>query len=309
MIIKRSCDPDIDFVLHAGDIFDRSSPHKDVLDYAYQLFVTIADRKPLVIIPGNHDRSRFDPRLLQSLSQCYVLNKLSEIYLKISGIDIRILGFPHTGKEVNKRLLEIKKPLIPQREFHGYSILLMHELMESAVNGIHNFVFQKWHKGAIALKNVPRDFDYIALGHVHRFQQIFVPDLPQTKIVYSGSIERTSSIEREEKKGYVETTVNVSENRLKKNTKISFIELPTRPLLLFESGVCNPSSMQQLFTRIQEIVHRCDQKPIVKVRLTENADLDWLSATRKLLHSLQLDGALKSFNVIPVGWNSQYGTH
>jgi len=72
-------------------------------------------------------------------------------------------------------------------------------------------------------------FDYVALGHLHRYQNLNKGGIP---VVYSGSPERVDFGERKEEKGYCDVTITCKEGR--KETKHSFVTLPTRPMIQIE---------------------------------------------------------------------------
>jgi len=69
-------------------------------------------------------------------------------------------------------------------------------------------------------------FDYVALGHLHRYQNLNKNGYPA--IVYSGSIERIDFGERKEPKGFC--LVHVERN----NTTHEFIQGPMRPFIQVE---------------------------------------------------------------------------
>jgi DNA repair exonuclease SbcCD nuclease subunit len=47
------------------------------------------------------------------------------------------------------------------------------------------------------------DFEYVAAGHIHRYQVLPHPMKPRLSIVYPGSIQRMSFAEIHEEKGFV----------------------------------------------------------------------------------------------------------
>ncbi len=69
-------------------------------------------------------------------------------------------------------------------------------------------------------------FDYVALGHLHRYQVINPGRYPE--IVYAGSIERIDFGERKEPKGFC--VIYLEKNK----TTHAFIETPTRPFIQIE---------------------------------------------------------------------------
>ncbi|MDR3549809.1 MAG: hypothetical protein P4L31_00200, partial [Candidatus Babeliales bacterium] len=74
-------------------------------------------------------------------------------------------------------------------------------------------------------------FDYIALGHLHRFQNLNPHGIP---IVYSGSIERVDFGERKEDKGFCVVTIHD-----KTKTTFEFIKSPMRPFIQIEVTLHN----------------------------------------------------------------------
>jgi DNA repair protein SbcD/Mre11 len=70
-------------------------------------------------------------------------------------------------------------------------------------------------------------FDYVALGHLHRYQNLNPNGYPA--VIYSGSIERIDFGERKEEKGFCVVTIHA-----KGNTTHEFIPIKTRPFLQVE---------------------------------------------------------------------------
>jgi exonuclease SbcD len=79
-------------------------------------------------------------------------------------------------------------------------------------------------------------FDYVALGHLHRFQNVNSQGFPP--IVYAGSVERIDFGERKEEKGFCAVTIAG-----KYNTSYEFIKTPTRPFVYLETRL-DPTSCQ-----------------------------------------------------------------
>ena len=47
----------VDLVLHGGDVFDSADPHPRVVKAASDLFVRLSEKRPVVVVRGNHDSS------------------------------------------------------------------------------------------------------------------------------------------------------------------------------------------------------------------------------------------------------------
>ena len=69
-------------------------------------------------------------------------------------------------------------------------------------------------------------FDYVALGHLHRYQDL--NENGNCPVVYSGSPERVDFGERKEPKGYC--MVSIEADKGEKKTSHAFVELPVRPM-------------------------------------------------------------------------------
>jgi exonuclease SbcD len=73
------------------------------------------------------------------------------------------------------------------------------------------------------------EFDYVALGHVHKHQNLNTKNNPP--VVYPGSIERVDFSEEKEEKGYV--LIDITE----KQVNWEFCPLPARPFVTIEVDV------------------------------------------------------------------------
>lgn len=69
------------------------------------------------------------------------------------------------------------------------------------------------------------EFDYVALGHLHRHQNLNPKGLPP--VVYAGSIDRIDFGERKEAKGYCRVSLGT-------DTEYEFIKIDTRPFIQIE---------------------------------------------------------------------------
>jgi len=69
-------------------------------------------------------------------------------------------------------------------------------------------------------------FDYVALGHLHRHQNLNPKSSPA--IIYSGSVERVDFGERKDEKGFYRVQIDTSKNKTCTHT---FVKLPTRPMI------------------------------------------------------------------------------
>lgn len=254
----------VDFIIHSGDFFNRSNPPSKVIDRAVIPFQLAAKKGiPVFIVPGNHERSRLPLGLLPLVNEnlylfvdpCSYVFEKNKISVKITGLPyIRYSARDVFSERINKAY---KKSSSPNKTRIDYSILVVHQL----VSGSHteNYTFRRG-DNVVPKLQILKKFNYIACGHVHRFQFLYENKSPILKstnkiylakqdnrtnkwhfddkcsnysqfpnpiIAYAGSLERISFMERNEPKGYIIGELKPTNNSNKTlNLKIQFHELP-----------------------------------------------------------------------------------
>ncbi|MFX0183646.1 MAG: exonuclease SbcCD subunit D [Candidatus Hodarchaeota archaeon] len=250
----------VDFILHVGDFFNRSKPPKEVVDRAVKPFINAAVNLgvPIYILPGNHERSKLPLGLLSYYDNIHIFTNPSSFIFERNEIFIKITGFPYIRHEsrlkFNKTVNQAWKNTINENKQPHYSILATHQLIEGSC--VEHYTFKKSGHNVIPFDQIVSNeklpkFNYIACGHVHRFQFLYhdsssniistnehisvLQDLEKKSwkfdneyhkeyqqkepvVCYSGSLERVSMAERNEPKGYIIADLNFSE----KNHRTSF---------------------------------------------------------------------------------------
>jgi len=168
----------VDFILHAGDFFNRSKPPPQVIERAVKPFLLATKKEiPVYLLPGNHERSKLPLGLISYYNDINLLVKPSSYCFEKNGIRIKITGFPcirHNAK--NKFGATIRrawnnyngKDLTPPH----YTIMLTHQLIEGSQ--IENYAFRRGYN-VVSFQQIPKKFHYVACGHVHRFQFLLKP--------------------------------------------------------------------------------------------------------------------------------------
>ncbi len=113
-------------------------------------------------------------------------------------------------------------------------------------------------------------FDYVALGHIHRHQDMNAGATPP--VVYSGSIDRIDFGEEEEAKGCCFVTIDQSGPGTAKSTSYEFFPTPARSFRTIRVDVTNNGdptlailnelSRHDLRDRILRIIYRSDSGPV-----------------------------------------------
>jgi DNA repair protein SbcD/Mre11 len=141
------------------------------------------------------------------------------------------LSMSEVGSLLIEKLKIVLEGEIRQLDLEIPTILLAHVMVDRATFGAERFLAAG--KGfTVPLSLLCREeFDYVALGHVHRHQILFQNPL----VVYPGSIERVDFGEEKEDKGYCWLEICKAQNLAQIDTqnkfeiKFEFCPLKTRP--------------------------------------------------------------------------------
>jgi DNA repair exonuclease SbcCD nuclease subunit len=236
LILKKK--PDL--VIHAGDLFDSPRPNNRAIHIALSELQRLSAKGiPTVIISGNHST----PRIAASGSIFEALTILPNIYpvykkqyekIKIGDAAVHIV--PHTSSdfELSAELEKVKPD--PKAKFN---ILGLH----AGLTWDNIYKMGEFSELIIPGKSFSRfkDFDYIALGHWHRFLPL--KNIPNA--YYSGSIERFTFREEGYPKGVVfaDLTKHAAE----------FIPLKVRGMIKLGPINCAKKDASQILEKINEL--------------------------------------------------------
>ncbi|MFX0123288.1 MAG: exonuclease SbcCD subunit D [Candidatus Hodarchaeota archaeon] len=263
VIQKAISDHSVDFIIHSGDFFNRSQPHPEIIDRAVKSFQPAIQREiPIYILPGNHERSKLPLGLLPfSNGNINLFKKPSSFIFEKNGITIKLTGFPYMRKNVKGKFNTLVREAWfqctgKQTKKPDFSILVIHQLIKGSC--IENYTFKRGHN-VVSFRQIPQKFNYIACGHVHRFQFLYNTRLNSIQssnefcsakqdysnhswqfsnetsptspifrgplISYAGSLERVSLVERREPKGYIICQIETSKHGIQ-SINYNFHELP-----------------------------------------------------------------------------------
>ena len=241
-----------DFWIFAGDAYKTANPSPTQQKLLLRALLRLhAHHIPVIIIVGNHDHplsfgkaNALDLFGNLPIDGFYVVAKPQIIQLQTKSGPVQIVGIPWPTRNtvtISNRFQYSSATEITDQIAKTVGELIAHFATQlnpnlPAVLGGHltvsSGVFSGSEKRAIYGTDpvlLPSQlgispFDYVALGHLHRYQDLNTGKHPA--IVYAGSIERVDFGERKETKGFCHVTIHD-----KQNTSHKFIPTPSRPFV------------------------------------------------------------------------------
>lgn len=320
---------DVDFFLFSGDAYKTAYPSPTQQRLLMELFFKLfAAHIPVVIIVGNHDHplSFGKAHALDIFSQVpvsgfHVFAKPGLIRLMTKSGPVQIVGIPwptrHNVITKNEhRLLKSVEITTYLSEQVSAIITNFAEQLnpdEPAVLAAHltvsNGIFSGSEKCAVYGSDpifLPSTlahpaFDYVALGHLHRHQNLNPQGYPA--VVYSGSIDRVDFGERKETKGYCVVRIATEQEPDPARGQLystagsyEFVALETRPFIQIEVTLDTLANQtDQLCAAIakHDVTHA-----VVKIKYYINDDSpDTVDLSRV---SAALKGAWHIAGIIPI---------
>jgi exonuclease SbcD len=253
--IDHAIAQEVDFFLFAGDAYKTANPSPTQQRLLLKCFLRLYTAKiPVVIVVGNHDHplsfgkaTSLDVFSALPIDGFHVISKPTTLMLETKNGPIQIVGIPwptrntislgdahlfkstsqiteYISKAVNAIIQDLAQKLNPEIP----AVLAAHLTVS---NGIFSGSEKRAIYGTDPLfmpSNLARqEFDYVALGHLHRYQNLNQNGYPA--LVYSGSLERIDFGERKEEKGFCLVTI-----QKRGETSHEFIRVDTRPFIQVE---------------------------------------------------------------------------
>ena len=239
----------IEYLFIAGDLYENEYVRKSTIEYINNCFKQIPNTR-IYITPGNHD-----PYLNNSYYNKYEWNENVHIFTKLEKIenkDVNIYGYGFT--DFYSKKIELPIDLGNSK----INILLMHADLDGSSRevGEYNPILES------ELKST--NFDYIALGHVHKSN--FEDD---KKIIYPGSMI-AGGFDELGKHGMV--VGNIEENT--KKLSLQFISLDDKEFVEINLDISTIDSKEELIEKINDI--QIDNGKYYKIILigTRNIEID-----------------------------------
>jgi exonuclease SbcD len=237
-----------DFVIHGGDVFDSPYVNESIINLAYEKFFELAECNiPVFIVPGNHERAKLAPSIYMQHPNIKIFSKPETFHIRSKDQDIFISGFPYFYDGIRVNFKHLLKKLSVKINKNALNIMCMHQVLEGAKVGKHNYTF-KSNPDVISIKDLSTDYDCYLSGHIHRYQLMknYENDVP---FLYPGSTERTSYQEVQETKGFCK--LHFIKNKSRYIMEHEFIPLKTRPLetIEFEDRIYSEDEIKKTISK------------------------------------------------------------
>jgi len=283
--IDVAIDHHIDLFIFAGDAYKTAHPTQTHQKLLFQSFMRLYKANiPIVIIIGNHDNPlsfgkahALDIVSTMPFDGFHVVAKPTILALQTKSGPINVVGIPWPTRNsialadkniaasatditqyISRSVATIIKNFAAQLDPSVPAVLAAHL---TVANGIFSGSEKRAIYGIDPLF-LPSElaiapFDYVALGHLHRYQNLMQNGSPA--VVYSGSLERIDFGERNDEKGFCLVTIAA-----KGETHHEFIKTPTRPFVQIEVIL---RAREVPFTQqiIEEITKHTIKDAIVKI--------------------------------------------
>ena len=317
LCIDRALSEPVDLVLFGGDAFPDATPAPYIQEAFAKQFRRLVDANiPTILLVGNHDQhsqgnggaSLCIYRTL-GVPGFIVGDSLQTHCINTPNGEIQVITLPWLTRstlltrpeteglslaQINELLIQRLQPVleneIRQLDPKLPTVLLAHLMADRATLGAERFLaVGKGFSIPVSLLTRP-ELNYVALGHVHKHQNLNPDNNPP--VVYPGSIERVDFSEEKEEKGYILVEIEAGK------THWEFCPLPARPFCTIEVNVSEKDNPQELILKaigkqeIQDTVVRL----IYKLR-SEQIDLVETSVLREALedaHSYTIQAELIS---------------
>ncbi len=258
-VVDYARNHDVDLVLFAGDAFQTRSPSPTYQrEFAWRVR-DLAALAPVVLLVGNHDQ----PTMLNKATSIEIYQTLDVpnvavgsdyelhcIETKRGPAQVATAPYPHRNlllkgealgalsiadvdqllqAEVSRLLGEMAQQA---RQSAAPRVLTGHFTVHGAVVGSERSIMLG--RDAAVLPSALSDpaWDYVALGHIHKHQNLTAGQTGAPPVVYAGSIERIDFGEEKDPKGFC--WVELARGA----TRWQFVEVGARPFVTIRVDVC-----------------------------------------------------------------------
>ncbi len=301
--IDYALENDIDLVIFAGDAYKTRDPNSTYRrEFARRVKKLAEGGIPTVLLLGNHDLPSAYQRA-SSVDIFHILevenvivartDKVHRIETRHGSIQVATVPYPlrsrlltvddHKNRSIEEidRILQdivaeniraLKAALDPDLP----AVLTAHLSVSEAKQGSEKSVMIG--RDVVVLRSVVADpaFDYVALGHIHKHQDVNQGGHPP--VVYAGSLERIDFGEEKEQKGFVVAEIE------KGKTSWEFHPVEARPFVTIKVEAEGSDPTEAVLRQIAR--HDC-REAVVRVQIRTTPEKEGLIREKEIRAALQ----------------------
>ncbi len=253
-VIDKIIEEKVDFVIHSGDLFETATPSPmALLTFQKGLLKLKGAGISVYAIAGNHDavmhKGAIPPQVIFKKLGLKVISTINPTYMHD---DIFIAGLPYYPASHAKALKSKLAELSQKATEHDKAILVLHQ-------GIDKYFGYNYE---LEIGEVPDNFDYYALGHIHKYVN---DKFGKGRLVYPGSSEvwKTSELPdyHENGKGFVVVDLDGDKPIIKRIK----IDIPRE----FIKKTIEYSNLESEISSIKGDIEGLEKKPIINLTIND----------------------------------------
>jgi DNA repair exonuclease SbcCD nuclease subunit len=261
--LQPALNDEVDIVVHGGDLLYRSRVPASLVEMALEPLIHVAEKGiPVFLVPGNHERGNIPLHLWARHSNLHIFDQPKTFTCTVSGHLISFSGFPY-----RRNISSVFKKELEQTKYSDVDadirFLCIHQAVEGAKVGVQDYTFRRGSE-VINGSDIPGGLAAVLTGHIHRAQTLThtLNGKPlATPVIYPGSVERTSFVERDETKKYVILEIDTSGLLNEK-----FVPLKTRPMVNLIYDARN-MDRQTIIRQLKNMLQKLDENAVVRIQL------------------------------------------
>ncbi len=254
-------------LVHGGDLFFRARIPEKIVNRVYKLIYEFGKQGiPIVIVPGNHERSRFPRSPLFNKEGIYIFNYPRTFRFDLNGIKLSFSGFPYHYNNIRDNFSRLVWESGFYQSDADYRFLCVHHAVEGSSCGPGNYIFRHA-EDVIQMKDIPEEVDALLCGHIHRQQVLYKKANGKAiPVIYAGSVERTSFAEINETKGFY--VLHLQKKKSADGFKsFDFIPLQSRPMFQITLDEPDRNSVHEL---TEDIIRNYPRGSMIRIKTKEN---------------------------------------
>ncbi|MEP0918639.1 DNA repair exonuclease [Leptolyngbya sp. DQ-M1] len=299
-LLKYAIEPQVDFVVIAGDLFEHRTIQPNILNQAKVCLQLLKEAHiPVIAIEGNHDNRPYgiSTNWLKYLADDELVILLEPDRAETGGViyemwngevggyidldcGVRVLGSRWYGASAPRAVEQLAQAIQQLPASPGHTIMLFHQGLEGQIAR---------YQGAMRYTDLlplrEAGVDYLALGHIHKSY------VEQGWIFNPGSTEANSVEEANYDRGVF--LVELSDQGIDAQLKKDYYQRPWVRLKLKARGQESTEDIEQSAIALVEAAIRSgelqpEEQPMVELRIEGQVGFDRLELdTRKLQQDLQ----------------------